>query len=399
MTEMEIEVVDSWGRRREFLNLPWTIYRNDPHWMPMLRGTQKELLNYSRNPYYAEAEIGTFLARRKGRVVGRIAAIVNRAHNRKYGEKLGFFGFFECEDDPTAADALFDTARVWLRARGMTVIRGPMNPSLNHETALLIDGFDSSPMFMMTHNPPYYAGLIERQGFVKSQDLYAFRAPLDRLAGLEKDLRLVGESCQKRMNMTIRPMDRTRFGAEVELFLRLFNEAYEGTWGFVPISDAETRHMASGLKQLIVPEMTAIGEVDGEPIGAIFALPDYNSRIKAIGGRLFPFGFIRLLWNRQSIKRVRVVSANVVQKYQRRGAGLALLLPLLPILKNCGVEEVEFSWVMESQPLSNQSLRRAGLTPTKTYRIYDAPIEVGFREAIPAPGKLPSPAEAIPATD
>jgi hypothetical protein len=382
MTETEIEVVNSWWRQREFLKLPAFIYRDDPHWAPMLRGVEKELLNYARNPYYDDAKIETFLARRSGRVIGRIAAIINHAHNRKYHQAMGFFGFFECENDRPAADALFEAARGWLRERGMTVIRGPMNPSLNHETALLIDGFDSSAIFMMPHNPSYYASLIERQGFVKSQDLYAFRVSIDQLEALEHELLSFGKMCQKRMNMKIRPMDRRRFSGEVELFLRLFNQAYEGTWGFVPINDAETRHMAQGLRQLIVPEMTAIGEIDGEPIGAVFAMPDYNQRIKAIGGKLFPFGFIRLLWNRRAIKRVRIISANVVPKYQRRGAGLALLLPLFPILKEQGAEEIEFSWVMESQPLSNQSLRRAGLVPTKTYRIYDAPIETSLKEPV-----------------
>lgn len=384
MSAIHVEPVRSWSDRRSFINLPWKIYRGDPHWIPPLLGNHKELLNYKPSPFFNDAEIETFLARRQGEVVGRIAAVVNRAHNRKHNDQLGFFGFFECENQQSTASALFETATAWLRQRNVTAIRGPMNPSLNHEVALLVDGFDTSPTFMMTHNPAYYQNLVEGHGFKGSQDLFAFRAPIEALDQLEQKFRLIAEGCERRLDVRVRTMDRRRFGQEVRMFLELFNQAYEGTWGFVPISDAETQHMADGLKQLIVPEMTTVAEINGRPIGAVFGLLDYNPRIKSIGGRLFPFGFIRLLWNRRGIKRVRIISANVIQEYQKLGIGMLLLARMYPQLKAWGVNEVEFSWVMESQPLSYQSLLRAGLKVTKTYRIYDMPI-VSPTATMPSP--------------
>ena len=177
MSELVVQPVRSRGQRKQFLNYPWTLYRDDPNWIPPLRVDQKERVNYKQNPFYDNAEIETFLAYRDGQVCGRIAAIVNHAHIQCHKEQLGFFGFFESIDDQNVATALFDAARAWLAERDIHVMRGPANPSLNHECGLLVEGFDTPPYFMMTYNPPYYASLIENYGFQKAQDLLAFWKP------------------------------------------------------------------------------------------------------------------------------------------------------------------------------------------------------------------------------
>lgn len=370
---------------RQFLDLPWQIYRDDPNWMPPLRGNQRELVGYAAHwfgspkghPFYRDADVQTFLAIRDGEVCGRIAALVNEAHNRWHNERRGFFGFFEAFDDEQVANGLFDAARAWLGARAIRTIRGPTNPSPNYEWGLLVEGFDTPPYFMMTYNRPYYAHLIENYGFRKSQDMYAFWGHVGMLSSLDKKLAFICEAATERFNISVRPLDKARFRADVGLFLEIYNQSLAGTWGYVPVSQAESRAIAAALRHLIIPELTVFAEVEGKPVGAAFGLLDYNPRIKQIDGRLFPFGFFRLLRNRRAIKRVRLLSTNVVPAYQRWGIGLVLLAALVPSVLDWGIEEAEFSWVLESNDLSRGSLARGGAKLTKTYRIYDHPVADG----------------------
>ncbi len=380
MPELTIQPVESKQQQRWFLRLPWDIYRDDPHWIPPLRQNQKELVGYAPHPFYQDADARTFLAMRNGRPCGRVAALINHAHNRRYDEQLGFFGFFESVDDTEVAAGLFEAARAWLRQHGIEHVRGPCNPSLNYELGLLVDGFDSPPTFMMTYNPPYYERLIEAAGFRKEQDLYAFWGHVDMLQSLDEKLAFILQEATRRFDVKMRCLDRRRFAQEVKMFLDIYNRSLVGTWGFVPLSDAEVEHIGESLKHLIVPEMTSVAEVDGKPVGAVFGLLDYNPRIKRIDGRLFPLGFLRLLWNRRQIKRVRLISTNVLPEYQRWGLGLVLMGRLVPEALKWGIEEAEFSWVLESNHLSRATLERGGAKLTKTYRIYDSRPEVDNRQ-------------------
>ena len=373
-SQVVVKPVTSWWQRRQFLNVPWDIYSGDDNWIPPLRGNAKEMVNYTKHPFYETAEIQTFLAYRNGTPVGRVAAIVNHAHNERYHEKRGFFGFFESEDSQVTAEALLDAARDWLRAKGMTTIRGPMNPSMNYECGLLIDGFHEPPTFMMTYNRPYYQRLIENYGFRKIEDMVAFWGHMDMISGLDTKMAFIIEECKKRFEVKLRRLDTKHFDRDVRIFLDIYNKSLVGTWGFVPISESETTAMAHGLKMLIVPEMTAIAEIDGKPVGAVFGLLDYNPRIKEIGGRLFPLGFLKLLFNRKGLKRIRLISTNVIPEYQKWGVGLLVVAHLLPEVKAWGIQEAEFSWVLESNTLSYGTLKRGGAKITKTYRIFDYEI-------------------------
>jgi len=379
MAEVTVRPVETRAEQKRFVQLPWRIYRDDPCWMPPLIMSQEELLGFRPCPFYEKSRSRSFLASRGGTDVGRITAIVNAGHIERYQEQRGFFGFFECDDDPAAAKALFDAAKAWLHAQGMTSIRGPVNPSLNYECGLLIEGFDTPPFFMMTHNKPYYAGLIESQGFVKIEDLYAFWGRLSMLESIDSKLGVMVEGVKERFGVTVRPLDRSRFDEEVRMFLDIYNSSLGGTWGFVPLTPGEVKHMAASLKHLIVPELALVAEVEGKPIGSVFCLLDYNPRIKAINGRLFPFGFLKLLWNKKAIKRMRAISTNVIPEYQAWGVGLVLHAALVPRLYDWGMDEVEFSWVLESNHLSKRTLERGGALVTKKYRIYqdDPPRPAG----------------------
>ena len=370
MADIAIQPVETRSQQQRFIRLPWRIYADDPCWIPPVIMSQQELLGFRKHPFYERSKSQSFLATRGGRDVGRITAIVNAGHIDRYKEQRGFFGFFECDEDTAASRALFQAAGDWLHAQGMTCIRGPANPTLNYECGLLIEGFDTPPFFMMTHNRPWYAHLVEDAGFGKIEDMFAFWGETSMLGGLDPKLVTMVEGVKERFGVTIRPLDRRRFADEVRTFLHIYNESLGGTWGFVPLTSGEIDHMAASLKYLIEPELTLVAEVDGKPVGAVFCLLDYNPRIKAIDGRLFPFGFLRLLWNKKAIKRLRAISTNVVPEYQAWGIGLVLMNGLYERFMKWGLREVEFSWVLESNYLSRRTLERGGALVTKKYRMY-----------------------------
>ena len=368
---IEIRAVNSRSDQKAFLRFPFDLYSGDPHWVPPLQISEKELLNFKPHPFYEKSEIQPLLAIRSGKVVGRIAAIIDANHNEFHKEQRGMFGFFESIDDSAVAAALFDQAKAWFATKDITQLRGPANPSQNHTWGLLVDGFGSKPKFMMTYNKPYYEKLILENGFEKSQDMYAFTGHVSMLESLDPKLQFVVDEAKRRFKVTTRPIDKKNFTADVESFLRIYNSALPGQWGFTPMTEAEMKETAKGLKMLLAPELTTMAEIDGEPVACVFGLLDYNPIIKKIGGKLFPFGFFKLLFGRSKIRNIRIVSTNVVPQYQRWGLGLVLLERLVPAVKAWGIENAEFSWVLESNKLSRGTLERGGAKLEKTYRIYD----------------------------
>lgn len=371
MSSLAVFPVRSGREKRQFLELPWQLYQGDTNWIPPLRKNIKELVGFASHPFHKHNQVQTFLAIRDGEPCGRIAAIINQAYIERYQDRRGFFGFFECVNDQQVANALFDSAKTWFAERDIHDMRGPANPSLNYECGLLVDGFDTPPFFMMTYNPPHYGTLIEGYGFRKVQDMYAFWGHVDMLQQLDKKLQFIAEEVIRRFHVRTRAMNKKRFRQEVRTFLDIYNNSLSGTWGFTPLSQGEMEHMSKSLRMLIVPQLTSVAEVDGRVVGVSFGLLDYNTRIKQIDGRLFPFGFIRLLWNKRAIKRIRLISTNVIPEFQRWGVGLLLLYNLTRPILEWGIQEAEFSWVLESNALSAGSLRRGGAKLTKTYRMYD----------------------------
>jgi len=374
MDKIVVEPVSTRRQQTQFLGIPWVLHQGNPNWTPPLRGTQKELAGYKRHPFYQRNEAQTFLAYRSKEVCGRVAAVLNHDHIERFSERRGFFGFFECVDDRLVAHALFDAVRQWLADRNVSCLRGPVSPSLNYEAGLLVDGFDSPGTFMTSYNPPYYAALVESYGFRKTQDLYAYWGHIGMLPKIAAKLSPLAEQILAHCNARVRPVNTRRFREDVEAFLSIFNRSLADTWGFVPMTHGEVRHIARSLRYLIVPELAFAVEIGGQLVGALLSLPDYNSRIKEIDGRLFPFGFLHLLRKKHQIKRIRVLSANVVPEYQRQGLGLVLLNALVPKALDWGIEEAEFSWVLESNSLSRRSLEKGGAIRTKTYRLYDLDV-------------------------
>jgi GNAT superfamily N-acetyltransferase len=289
------------------------------------------MLSKKKNPFFQHSDAQYFLAERNGQVVGRIAAIENRAHNRYYNDKVGFFGFFETVDDQAVASELFSAAARWLKGRGLTIMRGPASFSTNDECGLLVEGFDTPPTLLNPHNPAYYVPLVEKAGFTKVKDMYQyFIAVTDQAIGLPERLIRGAQLVAERNKLKARKLDMKRFDEEVGRIKQVYNSAWDKNWGFVPLTEAEIDHLAKQLKPIVVPEGVVFIEKEGALVGFAAALPDFNVALKKNpSGRLFP-GILRVLWNSRKIKRGRI-----------------LLLGLLPEYRKTGAEVLLYKWIWE----------------------------------------------------
>jgi GNAT superfamily N-acetyltransferase len=368
---VEIAPASSGRDLARFVAFPYQHYRDDPLWAAPLRMDIRTLLSPKKNPFFQHAEAQYFTARSNGGVVGRIGAIKNDAHNRVHGDRVGFYGFFECVNDQAVADQLFEVAGRWLRERGCDTLRGPMSPSINDECGLLVEGFDRPPTIMMPHNPSYYVDLTERAGFTKAMDLLVLESTyLDMPERLTRAAKLVAE----RRGITLRPMDMKRFEAEVDRVKELYNRAWEKNWGFVPLTDAEIDHLAKQLKPVVVPELICFVERGTETIGFAACLPDLNVALRRNpSGRLFP-GILKVLWHARHINRLRILLLGVVPEYRATGVDALMYHWIWEKGTGMGYTWGEAGWVLENNPAMINAALRVGFRHYKTYRVYDKPL-------------------------
>jgi hypothetical protein len=364
-----IDPVATKADRTAFIDLPHRLYRDFPHWVPPLKRDVAEMLDRARHPFHQHSRVEFFLARDAAGVVrGRIAAIRNQRHIEFHDEPVGFFGFFECERDAALSGALLDAAASWLRAEKLEVMRGPASFSSNEEFGLLVDGFDSPPLVMMSYNPPWYASLLESYGLVKSKDLVAYvrhhTRPPERLVRAADKLR-------ERFDITIRPMNKKNFDQEVQLVRDLYNSAWEKNWGFVPMTENELHHMAQQLKQVVDPGFIPFAYVGGELAGFSLTLPDANAALIHMGGRLTPMSIARGLWKSRGPGKVRVLTLGVFDRFRRCGVAELLYLYLMDMATKRKVTQSEFSWILEDNHLIRAAIEKMEAEVYKTYRIYD----------------------------
>jgi hypothetical protein len=370
---IQVRHAASWLDRRRFLHLPWAIYQGNPNWVPPTLWLERQLTGMSSHPFYKTGIAHNLLAFKDGKPAGRLTAIINHTHNQKYNDKLGFFGFFECINDPDVSKALFEAGFHWLRQQGMTAVRGPANPSLNYTCGMLTDAFDKPPVFQMTYNREYYPALVEASGFKKSHDMYAYEMPPDLLARIAERYKPAIYAQLDRPDLKLRPFNPKTIRKDMETYLDIYNQALEGTWGFSPLTGAEILNIAAESSLLIEPEFSVFAELDGKAIGGVFALLDYNKIFITLNGRLFPFGY-KLFTQRKSIHTARALCLTMLPGYQRSGLGIILLDDMMRPSAKRGITLWEFSWVLESNTKSRGSLERAGIGIAKTYRMYDRPL-------------------------
>jgi len=355
-------------QRRQFINLPWKIYRDNPYWVPPLKQDMHTLLNPDKHPFHQHAETQLFVAEQSGQVVGRIAAFVNQAHNEYWEDKVGFFGFFESVEDQRVADALFEAARDFLQSKGSSHIRGPFNWSTNEECGLLVDTFDRPPVVMMPYNHPYYITLLENAGLEKIKDLYAYH--IENASSVPDRLKRGVEIMKKRHDFNVRSVDMDNFWQEVALIKRMYNEAWGRNWGAVPMTDEEIHHLAKDLRLIVDPNICYIAELNDEPIGFSLTLPDINQALIHLNGRLLPSGFLKLLWHKRKIDYVRVLLLGVLEDHRHQGVDVAMYYRTFHDGLNRGYHSGEFSWILEDNYPMRHALEKFGAEIYKTYRIY-----------------------------
>lgn len=368
---LRLERVHTKEHWRHFLELPWRIYRGDPCWVPPLKKQVKGYLDL-RHPFYAygRAEREVFLAYRGSRAVGRIAAILNRAHNQFHGDRWGFFGFFECEDDPEAAAALLDAAAFWLVAKGCDAIVGPVSPSTNYECGLLVEGFETPPTVMMTYNPPYYASLLEGWGLAKAKDLYAYWSPVHP-GSLDRLRRFSQRTQEREPALTVRAVNLKDFANEVRIIQDIYNKAWEKNWGFVPTSDEEFAWLARELKPLVDPELLYIAFYNGDPAGFLLALPDANPALAELNGSMAnPWRLLRAYWVGRKPVGLRLITMGVKQQYRLRGIEGVMFYHGLQAALDRGYRWCEYSWILEDNELAKRTVRLMDAKLTKVYRLY-----------------------------
>jgi hypothetical protein len=356
---------------KSFIKLPWSLYADDPCWVPPLIFERKWHLS-PKNPYFEHAEFQAWLALHGERIVGRITAQIDQLHLQQYQDATGFFGMIEAEDNAETFHALFDTAESWLRQKGMRRIRGPFNLSINDECGLLVEGFDSPPPIMLGHALPYYYARIEEQGYHKEQDLLAYRVHPD--VAPPQHLEALSRRAAGRIN--VRAMRRDRFAEDLDIIRDIFEDAWAENWGFIPFTTKEFNELGKNLKFLVDSESVRIAELDGEPAAMMVMFPNVNEVIKDLGGRLLPFGWLKILWRLKiaGVKSARVPLMGVRRRYHgsRLGATLALMViaPLHERSRKLGIEEVDMSWILEQNQGMRKIIETAGCSLYKRYRIY-----------------------------
>ncbi len=364
---MQIQEISSPTEQHAFIDFPFTLYRNDPYWVGELKADTRHLLD-EKNPFWHRASRALFMAYEGEKPLGRIMALVNRAHNEYHHENIGFFGFFDCVRDEKVAVALLTAAGNWLKAQGVTAMRGPANPSSNHVYGLLVDGFNSMPCVMMPYNFAYYANLLEKAGLTKAKDLLAFHRTKDDKFS-ERFLRICSR-CERAPGITLRRLNLHKIDEEAELIRQIYNEAWAENWGFVPLDRAAMADIVRGLKPVLRAEGTCVIEENGVAAGFYICIPNMNHVLKILDGSLRnPWRVLKALWTWKHIKDARLIMLGVRPEFRKRGLDLILIKHIV----THGVSvwnEAELSWVLEDNAGMIRGIEECGCHFSKRYRIY-----------------------------
>jgi len=359
----------------EFIRLPKRLYRGLKGYIPPLDMERSEALTPKTNPYFDHAEVQLFLARRDGKVVGRISAQIDALHQEKYQDKTGHFGFLDAEDDPAIFAALIDTAEAWLKQRGMVRAIGPVSFTTNEEIGVLVEGFDSLPMLLMPFHPPYNAPHIERRGYAKAKDIISYH--LDKNDYKPLASRRMLDRAAKESGVTVRTLDTKRFKEEVTTVIEIFNDAWAENWGMVPFTEKEMAAAAKGLKDLIDPKMVVIAEQGGEAAGMMICLPNLLEAARDIDGKLFPFGVVKLLYRLKfnTVRSGRIPLMGIRRKHHGTVLGATLLPLMFERLRvrflERGMNSLEMSWILEDNMPMRRVLEGLGGKAYKRHRVYE----------------------------
>jgi len=368
------------GRVNDFLNVVDDIYRGDPNYVRPLDLELKERLNPKKNPFFDHGEGAIFCAYRNGQCVGRVTAQIDRVHLDRFNDATGFFGFLDTIDDEEVARELLRRAESWLRGKGMKHARGPFSLNINEETGCLVEGFDTPPYLMMPHHRAYQGGLIEKAGYAKTKDFFAWKykvgEPNARVKKAHAEIAAMPE-------VTSREISLKNIASDVELFVDIYKDAWSDNWGFLPITQRELAKMASDFRLLLMPEITRIVSIDGEPAAVAVALPNLNELIGDLDGKLFPSGLPKLLWRLKvrgpTTARLIVLGIRKKWRHNRKYAGVSAFMyaEMNEGGRKIGIREGELGWTLEDNGRVNAGIQLMGAKKYKTYRVYEKPLTNG----------------------
>jgi len=377
---VDIRQIPMGGPIGDFLNVVDYIYKSDPAYVRPLDMELKDRLNPKKNPFFEHGEGAIFCAYRNGWVVGRCTASIDREHLDRYGDGVGFFGFLDTVDDEEVARALLARAESWLRGKGMKRARGPLSLNINEETGCLVAGFDTPPYIMMPHHRPYQSTLIEKAGYVKAKDFYAWQYAVGELNTRVKrahaEMKALPEISFRRASMK-------NLAKDVELLVDVFDDAWSDNWGFVPFTRNEVKKMAADFKLLLMPEITCICSIDGEPAGVALAIPNLNELVRDFDGKLFPLGLPKLLWRLKvrGPRSARLILLGIRKKFRnvRKYAPLSAFMyaEMNDGAKSLGIREGELGWTLEDNGRVNAGITMMGAKNYKTDRVYEKPLTNG----------------------
>jgi GNAT superfamily N-acetyltransferase len=374
MAAAEVRPANSLWGKRTFVDVPFRLHGKDPRWVPPLRYSVYDRLS-PRHPANAHQRWSLWTAHRDGAVIGRIGACIDSLFNERQAERWAWVGFFDSVDDQDVAGSLFDVALDWARRQGAEVAVGPANFTTNDELGLLIDGFDYPPMLMTLENPPYYEKLWSQAGWEPVIDLYGWRFTRKNTAGLSERQRRALERLRARTKIHVRDMRTDDYDGEVKRFFELYNKIWQQNWGYVPMPEAEVRHLGKQLKPILNPRWVFALEREGEPVAVCLTVPDANELMRKVrSGRLFPTGWARLLFGLKKVRRARILALGILPELQNLGMGPMLYGEIFQRLWDSGVEEAEASWTLATNHRINDQIADMGAERYKTWRLYKQPL-------------------------
>lgn len=376
---IEVREVADARELKTFVKFPWKVYRRDPNWVPPLISERLAQLSPGKNSFFQRADVALFLAWRGRAPVGTIAAYTDPHRIEMLGQNEANFGFFEVLEDYEAAQALLDAARSWAEARGVDYLVGPYNFNESDRPGVLIEGADCPPVILAGHTPPYYKTFLERYGFTKHHDVFTWRAFREQIGeemrNLPPSVLEVAEAARKQSNVTIRKVDLNQWDREIETAHRLFTETLRGMPYYAPVSRPDFERLARGMRAILDPDLVLFAEVDGEPIGFAGAIPDPNRVLIHLNGRLFPIGWLKMLWYARRIDVVTFKLMGILPAYRRRGIDALLYLEVLRAVYAKGYRWLDGSVTSEFNTLVNYLAGRLGAERYKVYRIYTLPLK------------------------
>jgi hypothetical protein len=381
---LEIRQVPMGGRIDDFLNIVDHIYWDDPAYVRPLDMELKDRLNPKKNPFFQHGEGAIFCAYRGGRCVGRVTAQIDRDHLARYRDQTGFFGLLDTVDDPEVARALLARAESWLRGKGMTRARGPLSLSINEELGCLVEGFDTPPYIMMPHHRRYQGGLIEQAGYQKAKDFYAWKY---RVGDLNARVKRAREEIRSLPELSFRRVSTKNLDADVELLVEIYNDAWQDNWGFVPFTRREAEKMAADFRPLLIPEITCIVSIDGEPAAMALAIPNVNALVHDFKGKLLPMGLPKLLWRLkvQGPSSARLILLGIRRKWRgvRKYAAISAFMyaEMNDGGRKLGIREGELGWTLEDNGRVNAGIQLMGAKLYKKYRVYEKTLTNGAAPA------------------